>query len=69
MKRVDLIQHLELHGCELVREGKQHTLYINRQTKESSAVRVTVRFLLEPCEAFAALWLCLILSDKVPSRS
>jgi mRNA interferase HicA len=38
MKRVDLIRHLESHGCEFVREGKQHTLYINRQTKKSSAV-------------------------------
>ncbi len=38
MKRRDLIQHLEAHGCEFIREGKEHTLYINRQTKRSTAV-------------------------------
>ena len=35
MKRIDLIRHLERHGCQFVREGKEHTLYINRQTKKS----------------------------------
>jgi predicted RNA binding protein YcfA (HicA-like mRNA interferase family) len=38
MKRRDLIRHLEAHGCEFVREGKEHTLYINRQTKKATAV-------------------------------
>lgn len=38
MKRRDLIRHLEAQGCEFVREGKEHTLYINRQMKRSSAV-------------------------------
>jgi len=38
MKRRDLISHLEAHGCEFVREGKEHTLYINRQMKRSTAV-------------------------------
>jgi predicted RNA binding protein YcfA (HicA-like mRNA interferase family) len=38
MKRRDLIRHLEEHGCEFVREGKEHTLYINRQTKKAVAV-------------------------------
>ena len=38
MKRRDLIQHLETNGCEFVREGKEHTLYINRQMKRSAAV-------------------------------
>jgi len=38
MKRVDLVRHLERHGCEFVREGKEHTLYINRQAKKSAAV-------------------------------
>lgn len=30
MKRRDLIRHLESHGCELLREGGNHTLYVNR---------------------------------------
>jgi mRNA interferase HicA len=38
MKRRDLIRHLEGHGCEFVREGKEQTLYINRKTKRAAAV-------------------------------
>ncbi|MDX6443012.1 MAG: mRNA interferase HicA [Blastocatellia bacterium] len=38
MKRIDLVRHLEEFGCEFVREGKQHTLYINRLTRKSAAV-------------------------------
>jgi hypothetical protein len=44
MKRRDLIRHLEAHGCEFVREGKEHTLYINRQTKKAAAVPATARY-------------------------
>jgi len=38
MKRVDLIRHLERHGCELMREGGNHTIYVNRATKKVSAI-------------------------------
>lgn len=38
MKRIALVRHLEKHGCEFVREGRQHTLYINRQSRKSTAV-------------------------------
>ena len=38
MKRLDLIRHLEKQGCELLREGGSHTMYINRATQRSSAV-------------------------------
>jgi mRNA interferase HicA len=38
MKRRDLIRHLESQGCELISEGREHTLYINRQTKKAAAV-------------------------------
>ncbi len=34
MKRIDLVRHLEEFGCEFVREGKQHTLYINRRNEK-----------------------------------
>ena len=30
MKRKDLIRHLEAHGCEFLREGGNHTVYVNR---------------------------------------
>lgn len=38
MKRQALLQHLKKHGCEFFREGKKHTVYINRQTGRSSTV-------------------------------
>jgi predicted RNA binding protein YcfA (HicA-like mRNA interferase family) len=38
MKRKDLIRHLEAHGCELLREGGSHTIYINRAARASSSV-------------------------------
>ncbi|MBF0549057.1 MAG: type II toxin-antitoxin system HicA family toxin [Deltaproteobacteria bacterium] len=30
MKRQDLIRHLKRHGCELLREGGSHLIYVNR---------------------------------------
>ena len=38
MKRIDLIRYLMSHGCELFREGSNHSVYINRETQRSSAV-------------------------------
>jgi len=38
MKRRDLVRHLEAHGCALLREGGNHTIYINPQTQTASAV-------------------------------
>jgi len=38
MKRIDLIRHVEKQGCELLREGKKHTVYVNRTTRRSAAV-------------------------------
>ncbi|MFN0102499.1 MAG: type II toxin-antitoxin system HicA family toxin [Bryobacteraceae bacterium] len=38
MKRIDLIRHLERNGCQLLREGDRHTVYVNRSTKRSSAI-------------------------------
>jgi len=38
MKRLDLIRHLEKQGCELLREGGSHTMYVNRNTQRSSAI-------------------------------
>jgi mRNA interferase HicA len=48
MKRLELIRHLERHGCELLREGGNHTIYVNRARKKVSAVprhREIVEFL------------------------
>ena len=38
MKRRDLIRHLEAHGCEMLREGGNHTVYVNRARRKTAAV-------------------------------
>ncbi|MGI9041607.1 MAG: type II toxin-antitoxin system HicA family toxin [Gemmatimonadales bacterium] len=38
MKRIDLIRHLEQHGCELFREGGRHSGYVNRATRKAATV-------------------------------
>ena len=38
MKRIDLIRHLEKHGCEFLREGGNHTIYVNRGARRVSTV-------------------------------
>lgn len=38
MKRVDLIRHLQRQGCELLREGDRHSVYVNRAANRSTAV-------------------------------
>ncbi len=38
MKRVDLIRHLEVQGCQHLREGSKHSLYFNPKENQTSAV-------------------------------
>jgi predicted RNA binding protein YcfA (HicA-like mRNA interferase family) len=38
MKRADLIRHLERCGCQFLREGGNHTVYINPPARKSSSV-------------------------------
>ena len=38
MKRLDLIRHLERHGCSLLREGGSHSVYLNRSTRKATTV-------------------------------
>ncbi len=38
MKRRQLLDHLKAHGCEFLREGSRHTMYVNRTASRSSAV-------------------------------
>ena len=38
MKRTDLIRHLEKQGCEFLREGSNHTVYVNPKARRSSSV-------------------------------
>ena len=38
MKRRDFIRHLEAHGCELLREGANHSVYVNHASGKVSTV-------------------------------
>jgi mRNA interferase HicA len=38
MKRADLVRYLHEHGCELLREGGRHSVYVNRKNGKSSTV-------------------------------
>ena len=38
MKRYKLISHLEKQGCILLREGGNHSIYVNPANKRQSAV-------------------------------
>jgi mRNA interferase HicA len=38
VKRIDLIRHLEHHGCQLLREGGSHSVFVNRAARKSSTV-------------------------------
>lgn len=38
MKRIALLKHLHAHGCMLVREGANHSLYLNPANGHKSAV-------------------------------
>jgi mRNA interferase HicA len=38
MKRRDLIRHLEQHGCLLLREGGNHSVYFNPANRQVTAV-------------------------------
>ena len=38
MKRVALIRHLESQGCRLLREGANHSVYVNPAARKSSTV-------------------------------
>jgi len=38
MKRRDLLRHLERHGGILLREGGNHTVYVNRPRGKSSTI-------------------------------
>ena len=38
MKRRALVRHLEEHGCELLREGANHSIFVNRAAGKSSAL-------------------------------
>jgi mRNA interferase HicA len=38
MKLRDLVRHLESHGCRKVREGGNHSVYVNVRARKASSV-------------------------------
>lgn len=38
MKRLDLLRHLEAHGCKFLREGGSHTVYFNPTARKASTI-------------------------------
>ncbi|MGE0394465.1 MAG: type II toxin-antitoxin system HicA family toxin [Vicinamibacterales bacterium] len=38
MKRRALVRHLTTHECELVREGANHSVFVNRRTGRTSTI-------------------------------
>jgi predicted RNA binding protein YcfA (HicA-like mRNA interferase family) len=38
MKRVDLLRHIERHGGQFLREGGNHSVYVNRAKGKVSTV-------------------------------
>ena len=38
MKRVDLVRHVEAHGCIFPRESGNHSVFINRPARRTSVI-------------------------------
>jgi mRNA interferase HicA len=38
LKRAVLIRHLRANGCDLLREGRAHSVFVNRRTGRATAV-------------------------------
>ena len=38
MKRVDLVRHIEAHGCTLLRQGGRHSINVNPADNKVTAV-------------------------------
>ena len=38
MKRRDFIRHLEANNCQLMREGGNHSVYVNRSARKVSTI-------------------------------
>jgi predicted RNA binding protein YcfA (HicA-like mRNA interferase family) len=38
VKRKDLVKHLRKHGCELLREGRSHSVWVNPVNEQQASV-------------------------------
>lgn len=63
MKRRDLLRHLSAHGCELLREGGNHTVVVHRLAKRATTVPRH-----REINEFLARKICKDLAIPAPSR-
>jgi hypothetical protein len=56
MKRRVLLRHLEKNGCEFLREGGNHTIYVNRRAQKSSAIPGIARLSTSSRRKSAKIW-------------
>ena len=56
MKRRDLLRHLEKHGCELLREGGNHTIYVNSRAQNLPRFRDIARSSIFSRKRSAETW-------------
>ena len=56
MKRANLIRHLEKNGCEFLREGGNHTVYVNRKTQKSTSRPGIAKLTNSSVERFARIF-------------
>jgi hypothetical protein len=56
VKRRALVRHLEEHGCELLREGANHSIYVNCAARRTSAVPRHTEINDDLPRNFPALW-------------
>ena len=38
MKRIDLVRHIQSHGCYLLRDGGKHSVFVNPANNQTTAV-------------------------------
>jgi len=44
VKRRDTLRYLEDYGCKFLREGGNHTVYVNPSTKQTSTIPAAAGF-------------------------
>ena len=59
MKRRALLSHLRRHGCELLRQGKKHSIYWHPANRKTSSIP-TIIYLHRHNEIDPKKWLVLV---------
>ena len=56
MKRKDLVRQLTAQGCELLRHGSRHDIYINTKNGMKQPVRVMARSTKDSLDILRSIW-------------